>query len=47
MKIVRRGVILKSIVITTIAGGVVPTQAAVFLGILGLGVVGIKLRKYA
>lgn len=33
--------------IGTIDASVVPTPAAVLLGILGLGVVGIKLRKYA
>lgn len=41
------GLSMWGVTVLELAGGVVPTPAAVFLGILGLGVVGIKLRKYA
>lgn len=35
------------VMVMEITGGVVPVPGAVLLGILGMGVVGIKLRKYA
>ena len=35
------------VMVLEITGGVVPVPAAVLLGILGLGVVGIKLRRFA
>lgn len=42
------GVYHVGVTVLEIAGGVlVPIPAAIFLGILGLGVVGVKLRKYA